>query len=288
MESPEILIIGPGGSRGFLYIGAIMCCEHAGLLNKVKTVIGVSIGSIIGLLWLAGYNCFQIASECLNFSLLTSETSLFDFNTLIELSKITERWGAFSTAKIEQRLELLVKDKFGLVPTLSQFYMLTGKRFVCVTCNYSKQSAEYLDMESKPDLSVVKAALMSSSIPTILERMVYNNQIYIDGALRDPYPIDHVNDGMTIIWGFYIGTKINADNNLSTKTGLIGMLEFTLKAYSSTMEELYVRSVKNSSKNCRHILLTTATIDTTGITVSKANRISMLATGYSTVLKLIQ
>ena len=131
--------------------------------------------------------------------------------------------------KIEQRLELLLKNKFGLVPTLEQFYMFTGKRFICVTCNYSKQSTEYLDEKSNSTLSVIKAVLMSSSIPTILERMVYNGQIYIDGALRDPYPVAQVDDGITPILGFYICNSKDRENHLSTKTGLLGMLEFTYK-----------------------------------------------------------
>lgn len=284
--NPQVLVLGPGGIRGFLQIGALMCLEHGGYLANTNRVVGVSIGAIIGLLWLAGYSAFQIAVECLDFSLLNTESSFFNSNTWMELAKITERWGAFSNSKIQQRLEFLIKAKYGFIPTIAQLYKLTGKYLDCVTVNYTLHRVEYLDTINNPNLSVVQAALMSCSIPGVMERMIVNNNVYIDGALRDPCPTHRYDDGNTAILVLYIINAHQFEDPINDHS-LAGLLRFTLQAYSSTMEELYERSKKSSSDKCKYLTLTAPTLDTTGITVPLSVRITMLATGYLSALQFL-
>ena len=47
---PEVIVIGPGGCKGFLELGALLYLEKEGYLRSVKTYAGVSVGAVISLL----------------------------------------------------------------------------------------------------------------------------------------------------------------------------------------------------------------------------------------------
>ena len=53
------------------------------------------------------------------------------------------------------------------------------------------------------------------------------------------------------------------------------------------MEELYERSKKACSNQCKHLTLSAPTLDTTGITVPLSVRITMLASGYLSALQFL-
>ncbi|GAH01238.1 unnamed protein product, partial [marine sediment metagenome] len=51
---PNILVIGPGGIKGFYYCGALLSLDSGGILSDVDTIVGCSVGSLIGLLLISG------------------------------------------------------------------------------------------------------------------------------------------------------------------------------------------------------------------------------------------
>lgn len=267
-------------------IGALIALDLRNRLRKVKKVVGVSAGSIIGLLWIAGYHPLEIAGECIDFSLLSNVRSIFDINIWIEITRITERLGAFSNKKLEERLSDLLERKFGVVPTLAQLELVTGKELICVSVNADERRTEYLSSKTHGSLSSVKAVLMSSNILGVFEHIEHNGCTYIDGAFRDPYPIGLLDDGKTPILGIYISNEYMSVK-ISKSADVGAILGFFADAYSSSINELYRRSLKDASPMCKHLILPALTMDTVGLTVSISTKMRMLVVGFLETMKMI-
>jgi predicted acylesterase/phospholipase RssA len=52
----DTLYLSPGGIKGYSILGVISVLEKKQLLQYYKTIMGSSVGSIIGLLIIIGYN----------------------------------------------------------------------------------------------------------------------------------------------------------------------------------------------------------------------------------------
>ena len=55
MKKIKNLVLSGGGIKGALTIGALKELEKNGWLKNIENVLGTSIGSFLGLLWIIGY-----------------------------------------------------------------------------------------------------------------------------------------------------------------------------------------------------------------------------------------
>ena len=60
---PRVLVLGPGGIKGFAILGCLALLEDNGLFNETDTYCGVSIGALICLLMVAGYEIREIIGK---------------------------------------------------------------------------------------------------------------------------------------------------------------------------------------------------------------------------------
>src|SRR5665647_3755375 len=68
---PDVMVLGPGGARGFLLLGCLKrLFEEKGFMKRTKTWVGVSVGSAICLLLVAGYTIDEIIELCIDVNLI--------------------------------------------------------------------------------------------------------------------------------------------------------------------------------------------------------------------------
>ncbi len=265
---PQVLILPPGGEKGFLELGALSYFEEVNLIDDVHTVVGCSVGSIIGLLLVAGYTSVEILSEAV-------DTNLFHDIDSINLSDIKDNFGLLSNTNVKNKLEILLRKKFGLVPTLNQLYAFTGIRFCVTTFNLSQGKPVYLTAESEPDLSCVDAVMLSSNIPFLFHRLKYKGSTYIDGAFGNPYPVDVYDDGNNNILGMYICS----DDERIPKDG--GNWWYINMVIHSPMHEIRRLIKERSSQKCKHLRLDVPPTEQPGITYRDIDKARMYKTGYT-------
>src|SRR4029078_12661983 len=99
----NILIIGHGGIKGYMELGALYYLETKDKLKIIDTYVGVSIGSVISLLLIAGYKIMEILSEFLSVNFTKDE---FSFNSLVK------KFGLVSIKKIKIKLKELIIKKW--------------------------------------------------------------------------------------------------------------------------------------------------------------------------------
>jgi len=277
MWKPEILVLGPGGIKGFLELGALVGLEKEGLLSDVTTYVGVSVGAIISLLLVVGYTVTEIIVEA-------ADANIFEDFSSVSWKDIKENFGLVSSAPIKRKLTKRVMEKFGYVPTLEQLYHSTGVELVCVTANLDKEITEYMSYRTEPGMSSVDAVMYSMNIPIIFYKLKYKGCVYVDGALGNPYPVDEYDDGSVNILGVYIESTCRTEREPSDSTTTM----YVHKIIQFTMSQLRDKIIKTCSERCKHLCLKSNIVDSTGLTIDAHLKADMILDGYTYAQKFIE
>lgn len=282
LEFPTTVVLGPGGVKGFLHLGALKFLEENKILDNVKRYVGVSIGSILALYLVCGCDISEIFSESLYTPDFFSEfMNVKDFKTVFDIAKDTaSKVGFFSNEIVRNKIKDKLVSKFGFEPTMLQLYQATGLEFVSVTLNLSKERTEVLSYKTHPDMSCIDAVLLSINIPIIFRKLKYNGDIYVDGGLGNPYPIDLYDNNEENILGLYIETT-NEDIDES-------FYVYLSKSITSTMTQLQIKIRSLCSPKCVNVKLQTDIKSTMGTGMTLSQKKEMYSQGYAIIKKFIE
>ena len=129
------------------------------------------------------------------------------------------------------------------------------------------------------------------NIPFFFQKIRYNGYTYIDGAFGNPYPVDYFDDGKTKILGISITTSKNTKSIYSGRnyeTTETDNIRYTYKVLNASITQLKKKIFQNCSNQCKHLILNSPTMDTTGLSLSHNNKIQMLKLGYDTAKRFVQ
>jgi len=171
-----------------------------------------------------------------------------------------------------------VTEKFGIIPTLKQLYNFTALNFVSVTFNLSKNRTEKLSYENEPNLSCIDAVLLSINIPLIFYKLSYKGDIYIDGAIGNPYPIDLYDDGKNNILGIYIESDLPS---LDTSIGYLLNLIF------ASMNKLKEININRKTDKVNTIYIKSKYMNIIGIGMKFKDKTRLISQGYSEAKRYI-
>ncbi len=181
--APNVLVIGSGGFKGFYYLGAMAVLEREHVLEHVHTIVGVSVGSLLGMLYTL-YTTEEMVA--------IAEQRRFDalFQMRPSILEIIASESLFDTTAFEEELVQLLVAKIGFVPTLLQLYTITGITLVAVATNFNRSEPVYFSRHNYPDMPCIQAVLMSCCVPFIFKQMRdAHGTVYVDGVLSDPCPV---------------------------------------------------------------------------------------------------
>lgn len=272
---PEILVLGPGGYKGFLELGALFYLDSKSLLEKVRVYAGVSVGAIISLLLVCGLSIKQIIAEAVD-----TNTNMFLDISSIKVGDTFEKSGLISNEPIEKLLTKLIIGKLGCLPTMEQLYMITNIEFITITYNLDKDISEKLDRHSHPNMSCIQAVMLSMNIPLLFYKLYYNDMAYGDGALGNPYPIDLFDNGVDNILGVYIDEKVASIRESS-------IYLYVWKIIHAPMAEIRRRIISGASNKCKHLKLVTPIFDTIGVTMNAKIKAQMILSGYESAKEFL-
>lgn len=274
---PTHISIGPGGSKGFYFIGALHHLFVSGMLTDVVGYAGSSVGAMISLLMTCGYKPSQI-------NRLAVETNLFADFFAVKLSEkideVRKNCGVISNTVIRNKLEQALIKKFGKVLTLRELFERTNIFFQAVTYDIKSNTAFYMNHNNFPDMDAVKAVLFSINIPLLFYRLIYENHEFIDGAFCDPLPIFPFDDGKNKVLALYINTEMPPPQIGSFMPGISygihKMITTGIHQYRDTIMAF-------ASNKCDFIELTSSIIDTTGASLTDADKVDMFIDGVEII-----
>ncbi|HZP93981.1 MAG TPA: patatin-like phospholipase family protein [Burkholderiales bacterium] len=160
---PKIaLVLGGGAAKGFAHVGVIKALESHGLTPDI--VVGTSAGSVVGALYAAGYNGFDLQRVALSMD----EATVRD-------------WGLPNRGFIKgQSLQDFVNEAVQNRP----IDRLNRKLAVVAT---DLQSGEPFVFDRGNTGLAVRA---SSSVPGIFQPVKIGGREYVDGGLVSPVPVE--------------------------------------------------------------------------------------------------
>jgi len=241
-----VVVIGPGGIKGFAALGFLLPLEEENVLSLTDTYCGVSVGAIISLLLIVGYSVREIIGHAIDFNIFKS---LEDFS----IAAILRNKGLLSNESIKSKLVALIVEKLGSVPTLYGLYLQTGKSLVTSTLNVTDKESVIMSYATHANVSCIDAVMFSINIPLVFYQLHYNNKTLVDGALGNPYPTDYFDDGNTDILGIHMDTPTDMDTNVEITEATL--YKYLYNLIHAIIDQRRISIIRQSSTRCRHVCL---------------------------------
>lgn len=180
------LVLTGGGQKGSLYIGMLKYFEeHEIILEYLNEAVGTSIGALICLLIVLGYNSSEISELFLKIN--------FEELKDISLINLETGFGFDKGEKINDLIKFFIKNKgHSELITLSELYKKSGIVFACTSYNVSKKKGIFFDHINYPDIPVYLAVRASMNIPILFCAVEYKGDLYCDGCIFANLPIRYL------------------------------------------------------------------------------------------------
>jgi len=177
------LVISGGDLTFFSMLGVIKIIKDE--IINVEEIFSVSCGSWIGL-FLSLKIDIQII---INYFVERPWGKLFSFDTDILLN-LYNTTGLYDVSYFYEIFKPLFKiSNMDVNITLKELYEHSKIKLNIYSTKYSDLSYCCFNYEKTPDLKVIDAIFMSSSIPIIFKPLKYNGYCYIDGAYNCNFPL---------------------------------------------------------------------------------------------------
>ncbi len=178
------LCFSAGGITGFVHIGALARLEEEDALRTVDTVVGTSIGAVVGLLFAIGLSASVIFDEFARVN-----DSVFKYG---DMTCFFTSYGADSGEYfMAYVIDLLLKSNVSPVITFKDFHQRFGKRLIFTGSSVGRATPCYFGPDSHPDMRVLEALRITISIPFLFTSVEKGDEIFVDGAITDHHPIEY-------------------------------------------------------------------------------------------------
>jgi NTE family protein len=209
------LALGGGAARGFAHIGVIKALEAQGISADI--IAGTSAGSVVGALYAAGFNGFQIQE----LSMSMDEAEVIDGSGMyrcIAETVVSDKRGCIKGEALQDFINRNVK--YRPIERLD-------KTFAAVATNLS--NGEMMVFQTGNTGMAVRA---SSSVPVFFQPVTINSKDYVDGGLVTPVP---VSVARSLGADFVIAVDISDRPQDRATTGIVDILWQTFTIFGQTI-----------------------------------------------------
>lgn len=183
----EHLVISSAGPNGLVQLGMLQQLQEESILDvsTLKSIHGSSAGSILGVLLAIRAPIQEVADYFIQRPL--------DKWFKIDMEKMFTHKGIVDSSCFEELLTPFFNAyDIPLTFTMKDLYERTGIDIHIYTTSVTDMCSVDLNHHTFPDISVIQAIAMSSSIPFLMTPVVYKDEYYIDGGLVKHCPIPDV------------------------------------------------------------------------------------------------
>lgn len=222
VKKPKIgLALSGGGALGYAHIGFLQAMKEYKF--DVDVVSGTSMGSIIGVLYCAGYSPIEILD------LVDKE----NMNKIINVVKLNSSFGKgfFNHEKLSKVLDKALP---------SNDFASLNKKFYCCVTNFNKATYKFVGEGD----CLKEYIIASASIPIIYEPKEVEGEIYVDGGVMQNLPVEPlIKEKCDII----IGVDVISVPNQSEIKGLVNIFARSLALSISSNTESW-------AKKCNYVI----------------------------------
>jgi NTE family protein len=184
MPKVKNLVISGGGISGIGILGILKYCDEYNILNDVENYVGTSIGSIISLLLIINYQYYDIYDFFKYFNLEKLINS-------VDIDNFFENYGFENSDKIIYVIKRLLGNKnISENITFNELYEISNKKLTITGVCLSDNNLYYFNHKLTPNMKVLTAIRISSSIPILFSPVKYDDKLWLDGGIIQNYPIE--------------------------------------------------------------------------------------------------
>lgn len=184
------LVIGGGGPFGFTAFGVLKHLHDVGFWNikNIKTIYATSIGSLIGVFLLLGYDYSYIY----DYFVKRPWEKIFKHIGVNNIFNIYSDKGAIDIYPLYTDSLTMVLEAKGMTSsvTLKEFYEYSGVELHIIATDINSFKYEILSYKTYPDVELIKALTMSASLPVIFTPHFLDDKCFVDGGIFSNYPLN--------------------------------------------------------------------------------------------------
>lgn len=193
------LLLTSGGTKGYGIVGSLRYLEYNNYLSEFKKIIGISVGSIIGLLLVLKYKVKDIFYILSNYNIedIYLNEQIKKYNLIYNFF---ENYSLNNTEGIFKLLNYFLNNKnidFNI--TFKELYNFNKINLIFIATNLNKNKLKYFSYKLTPNIPVLLALKASISIPFIFSPVIINNEYFVDGGLLTNEIIKYTNRKTLII-----------------------------------------------------------------------------------------
>jgi predicted acylesterase/phospholipase RssA len=184
------IIFSGGGMKGWAYIGTIKALNEYIPFKHIEQVIGVSIGSLFGLLYILKIDTDFI----LDYIMGLCFKDLID----IDLDDILTNQSLLSGIRFTEIISEIISFKINPNVTFDQLRIHSKILFTVNALNIDDSKLEYFNYNLTPHVKVLDAVRASCNLPFLFPSYSINGKNYFDGGICNNCPVDLVDELFTI------------------------------------------------------------------------------------------
>lgn len=229
-KQPKIgLVLSGGGAKGFAHIGVLKEIDKAGI--ELDYIGGTSMGAIVGGLYALGFSAVEIEKivhktdfmSLLRDKLPRSSSPFFDKENA-EKTKITlpvskGKVGLPKGISKGQNILNLLSELIGSLENSEDFTKLTIP-FFCIATDVETGEGVLLENGSLP-----MALRASGSFPTLLNPVVLNDKLLVDGGIANNFPVTFMKSkGIDVVIGVDVEGKLIEREKLTSAIAILNQI----------------------------------------------------------------
>lgn len=182
------IVVSGGAVKVLSTIGCIQYLEENNMISNIMNFVGTSAGSILCFFLILQYKAAEIA-QFLNENLNDETINTFDMDNVFN---VFTNFGISDGSNLVILLERILYKKLKLKDiSFLELTKLLGKNLVVCVSNLTKECKEFFCVDSQPNMSVINAIRASCAIPFLFNPVTIDNQLYVDGAIYNNFPVDY-------------------------------------------------------------------------------------------------
>jgi len=269
------LVLSGGSTRGISQLGVLKQLVKHNLVdfNKLKCIVGVSVGSLIGCLIALKFSIDQIWESIIKKDLIRLLN--------IDLHLLLTHCGVETGKTIYKIMEgILTKTTKIHRITFKQLFEFTGVHFIVVGSCLTTKKPVYFDHIAYPDFVVSIALRISISIPGLFIPVVIDGINYVDGCITDNYPMHLLENDLDNTIGILVSNEC--------ETGYECLEQYVIAVINLFLHNFYYKSSGKYIKNTINIKKILKNVNTFNFAIDDNTKKELFKIGEESALDFIR
>lgn len=182
------LVLSGGAYKGLMLLGALNYLNTIKYydINNIEDIYGTSVGSLIGAIL-----CLKLEwKDIIDYTINKPWQNIVKISSELILNIINKK-GMIDRKFFESIFITLFKNcGLNINSNLLDLFNYSNICLNLFSVNLTNFKLEKINYKNNPELKIIDAVYMSCSMPIIFQPFQYKNNYYIDGGLKNPYPLN--------------------------------------------------------------------------------------------------